>query len=92
MSSECICGEAVPCDLTCPKHGGVLHGYPCGACGREWEVANPRTHAAIARIAAGKGSQAAFVAAKRADAAGHASQRDYAAEHQAEPDPTEETT
>ncbi len=68
--TECICGAVPPCDVACAKHGGILHGYPCRACEREWEAANPRTAAAISRFASGKGGSAAAVAqARRADAA-----------------------
>lgn len=65
--SACVCGADTPCEHRCPKHDRILHGYPCGPCQREWERANPKTAAAIERIAAGKGSLAGLKAARAAD-------------------------
>lgn len=67
--TECVCGAPEPCTHRCEKHDRVLHGYPCAVCEREWEAANPRTAAAISKLAAGKGSSAAVSAARRADQA-----------------------
>jgi len=67
--SECICGAPEPCVYRCEKHARLLHGYPCGPCGHEWEAANPRTAAAISKFAAGRGSAANVSAARKADEA-----------------------
>lgn len=66
---ECVCGAPEPCTGRCEKHDRVLHGYPCGGCSAEWETAHPRTAAAIAKFASGKGNKAAVDAARRADTA-----------------------
>lgn len=58
-----ICGV----DDRCERHGYDLHGYPCHACHQEWEEANPRTVAAIAEFAAGRGSVAKIRAAEKTD-------------------------
>lgn len=63
--TACVCGADEPCVGRCERHDRVLHGYPCAACGHEWEAAHPRTSAAILK------GPAAFKAAKRADLAAH---------------------
>ena len=68
--SECICGADEPCEGRCERHGRDLHGWPCGACGAEWEQAHPKTAHAIGLVAAGRGTTN-LAAARRADAAAH---------------------
>jgi hypothetical protein len=65
--SMCVCGADRPCNDLCEKHDRVRHGYPCGDCDREWQEANPKTAAAGAKFAAGKGTLAAIERAKTED-------------------------